>query len=272
MPDHDLVGGVAVEHGGNPSSDALCLGHYQGVAAAERPGAFVWPDYRRALLGAAGVPDERLDAASHLLAAAMAGPALSVWSTRLPGAGRGTGPVATEAQFGDRLQLRRDRRDAARRPRPLPGRRRPGVEMVAIVDSGAVGVAKPMRASSPWPWPGSAAAPSTASMWATRSTPTWTGRRAAGTSSPPRSDRLVPGHRSRARPGPRGRGDAGRRRGWPLTDGDEGAYLTIPPLVIASTSRARSTSSSDMRPRSSTTVRRSFPSAMDCLMTLPASS
>jgi putative hydrolase of the HAD superfamily len=144
MPDHDLVGGVAVEHGGRPSFDALCLGHYQGVAAAERPGAFVWQDYCRALLGAAGVPDDRLDAARDSLGTALAGPAQAVWTTALPGAREGLAQlVATatelaivsnsdgtvETLLGD---LGLCQVGAGR-----------GVAMGAIVDSGAVGVAKP---------------------------------------------------------------------------------------------------------------------------------
>ena len=47
---------------------------------------------------------------------------------------------------------------------------------------------------------------------------------------------------------------------------------TMPPLVMARTSRARSTSSSVSRPISSTTVRRSFPPATAALTTLAACS
>ena len=144
MPDHDLVGGLATDHGGRPSSDALCQGHYLGVAAAERPGAFVWQDYRRALLAAVGVPDDRLDAASHLLAAAMSGPAHSVWTTRLPGAREGLAQLAGTA--AERAVVSNSDGTVETLLADLglcqvgPG---PGVAMGAIVDSGAVGVAKP---------------------------------------------------------------------------------------------------------------------------------
>ena len=47
------------------------------------------------------------------------------------------------------------------------------------------------------------------------------------------------------------------------------AQPTTPPLVIASTSRARSTSSSLSRPISSTTLRRSFPPAKAAFTTSP---
>ena len=49
-------------------------------------------------------------------------------------------------------------------------------------------------------------------------------------------------------------------------------YLTMPPLVMAMTSRALSTSASVSRPRSSTTSLRVLFSLSDCLMTLAASS
>jgi putative hydrolase of the HAD superfamily len=144
MPDHDLVGGIALEHGGRPSSDALCQGHYQGIAAAERPGSFVWPDYRRALLEAAGVPDARLEAAGVSLRDAMAGPAQSIWTTSLPGAREGLAQLAgTDADLavvsnsdGTVETLLADLGLC----QVGPGR---GVAMGAIVDSGAVGVAKP---------------------------------------------------------------------------------------------------------------------------------
>jgi putative hydrolase of the HAD superfamily len=144
MPDHDLVGSVALDHGGQPSSDAMCLGHYQGIAAGERVGDFAWPDYRRALLRAAGVPEDRLDAASVSLGQAMAGPAQSVWTTRLPGAREGLAQLArTDATLavvsnsdGTVETLLADLGLC----QVGPGR---GVAMEAIVDSGAVGVAKP---------------------------------------------------------------------------------------------------------------------------------
>jgi putative hydrolase of the HAD superfamily len=94
MPSHELVGVVAADHGADPDGADLTRGHYEGVAAGERPGGFDWDAYRRALLTRAGVPGHRLDAAAAALAQAMTAPAVSVWSTVLPGVREGLARLA----------------------------------------------------------------------------------------------------------------------------------------------------------------------------------
>jgi putative hydrolase of the HAD superfamily len=144
MPDHDLIGAVARDHGGSPSADALCQGHYQGVAAAERPGGFAWDDYRRTLMRAAGVSDARLDAASRRLAETLAGAADAVWTTRLPGSREGLAQLAAAAPVLAVVSNSDGTVETLLADLAIcqvgPGA---GVEMKTIVDSGAVGVAKP---------------------------------------------------------------------------------------------------------------------------------
>jgi putative hydrolase of the HAD superfamily len=144
MPDHDLIGRIAVAHGGRPSPDALSRGHYHGIAAGELPGAFTWNAYRRAVLDAVGVPAAEIAAAADELGAAMEGAATGVWTTLLPGAREGLAQLAgtgadlavvsnadgtVETLLADLALVQVG-----------PG---PGVGMGAIVDSGAVGVEKP---------------------------------------------------------------------------------------------------------------------------------
>lgn len=144
MPSHRIVGGAALAHRGDPTAAAMFRGHYEGVAAAERPGGFVWDDYRRALLAAAGVPAGDLDAAAGALAEEMADPALVVWNEVLPGVPAGLGALAATGvalavvsnSDGTVAALLADLALAQVGPGP-------GTPVRAIVDSGAVGVAKP---------------------------------------------------------------------------------------------------------------------------------
>jgi putative hydrolase of the HAD superfamily len=144
MPDHGLVGGVARDYGGRPSPENLCRGHYEGIAAAERSGRFVWDDYRRALLGAAGVPDDGLAAATASLGATLAGAADTVWTTTLPGAREGLARLAGTAAALAVVSNSDGTVEALLGDLGLcqigPGA---GVAMGAIVDSGIAGVEKP---------------------------------------------------------------------------------------------------------------------------------
>jgi putative hydrolase of the HAD superfamily len=144
MPDHDLIGRIALDHGGRASSDAMVQGHYLGVAAAERPGHFVWDEYRRTLLHALGVSEARVADASGALGAAMARPAHAVWTTRLPGALEGLAQLAGTATALAVVSNSDGTVETLLSDLGLcqvgPG---PGVVMQTIVDSGAVHVEKP---------------------------------------------------------------------------------------------------------------------------------
>jgi putative hydrolase of the HAD superfamily len=144
MPAHALVGGIASGYGGRPGTDALHRGHYEGVAAGERPGGFDWADYRRALLGAAGVPDDRLDAAQAELGRAMKAPADTVWAELLPGATQGlTRLGATGVALAVVSNADGTVGALLRRLGLVQVGAGDGVAVTIVVDSGAVGVEKP---------------------------------------------------------------------------------------------------------------------------------
>jgi putative hydrolase of the HAD superfamily len=144
MPSHETVGAVAASHGGTPMTAALERGHYEGVAAGERPGGFDWRDYRRTLLRSAGVPSERVEDAQAALRRAMAAPAKTVWCQVLTGAVDGLQrlekagvPVAIVSNAdGTVAELLRELHLA----QVGAGH---GLPLGALVDSGAVGVEKP---------------------------------------------------------------------------------------------------------------------------------
>jgi putative hydrolase of the HAD superfamily len=103
------------------------------VAAAEVPDGFDWSAYRRALLRAAGVGPDRIEAAQQALGLELSGPARSVWTRILPGACEGLDRLAASGlPFGVVSNSDGTIEESLRRL---------GLELV--IDSGAVGVAKP---------------------------------------------------------------------------------------------------------------------------------
>lgn len=144
MPRHDVVGRIAADHGGDPSEEKLVQGHYRGVAAAEQDGDFSWADYRRTLLGLAGVPDAQLAAADRQLAELLARPARDCWRQPLPGAVSGLRRLAATGVALAIVSNCDGTAEALLSDLGVcqvgPGA---GVEVGAIIDSQVVGVAKP---------------------------------------------------------------------------------------------------------------------------------
>jgi putative hydrolase of the HAD superfamily len=144
VPNHELVGRVAREHGGRPVPASLGRAHYEGVAAAERPGGFVWDDYRRAVLATVGVPPDALDGAADALGTGMEARAAVVWTTVLPWARTGLAALgatgASLAVVSNSDGTVEDLLFQLGLAQVGPG---PGQTVRAVVDSGAVGVEKP---------------------------------------------------------------------------------------------------------------------------------
>lgn len=144
MPNHRVVGEVATLHGGRDDPAALVRGHYEGVAAGERPDGFDWASYRVALLRRAGVSEDRVEAAGGELGAALAAPASSVWTTVLPGAAVGLRMLAAT---GVALGIVSNADGTVAQVLAELGLAQvgagPGVPVTVIADSAVVGVDKP---------------------------------------------------------------------------------------------------------------------------------
>lgn len=147
LPDHGIIGEALSRAGvgGPPDPDALDRAHYAGVdALVDWPEveAGIWTAYERAYALEAGVPEDRLDDAIAELDVAFA--VDGIWSRLIPGsldglrALAGTGLTLAIVSNSDGTLERRLRAEGICQAGPGPG-----VPMAIVVDSDAVGVAKP---------------------------------------------------------------------------------------------------------------------------------
>jgi putative hydrolase of the HAD superfamily len=153
MPDHQMIRDLVAAHGGTPEPGSLDHAHYEGIAAGEAAVArgedFDWAEYRRAILLAAGLPEDQVEAASADLDAALSGPSVGVWKQRLTGAAEGLAqlaeldiPLAIVSNSDGSIEtLLRELQLAHLRSGAGPAG--VGTPMEIIIDSKVVGVEKP---------------------------------------------------------------------------------------------------------------------------------
>jgi putative hydrolase of the HAD superfamily len=145
LPNHDLVLEALRRAGVEADADRLDRAHYVGVAALERwPGSEngIWRAYEEAYAKEVRVPDDRLEQAIAELDAAFLGPGM--WSRVVPGS---VEALRTLADTGLSLAIVSNA-DGTLEERLAnegicqvgPGR---GVPVTVVLDSAAVGVAKP---------------------------------------------------------------------------------------------------------------------------------
>jgi putative hydrolase of the HAD superfamily len=145
LPDHGLVGDALRRAGVDVDTRRLDRAHYAGVAAlvdwpSEDDG--IWRAYQVAYAAAAGVPDTRLEDAVAELDAAFTSP--GIWSRVVPGsvdalrALQTTGVALAIVSNSDGTLERRLRAEGICQVGAGVG-----VPVAAVIDSGAVGVAKP---------------------------------------------------------------------------------------------------------------------------------
>jgi putative hydrolase of the HAD superfamily len=147
LPDHRIVGKALLRVGVDAGPDRLDRAHYAGAEALT-----VWPEgdirlglwtaYERAYAREVGVPDDRLDEAVAELDVAFA--EKGVWSRLVPGSLDGLAALAatgvTLAIVSNSDGTLEDRLRAEGICQVGPGA---GVPMAIVIDSDAVGVAKP---------------------------------------------------------------------------------------------------------------------------------
>jgi putative hydrolase of the HAD superfamily len=147
LPDHRIVGEALLRIGVDAGPDRLDRAHYAGAEALAvwpeseiRLG--VWTAYERAYALEAGVPDDRLDEAVAELDVAFA--EKGVWSGPAPGSLQGLRALAATgvklAIVSNSDGTLEDRLRAEGICQVGPGA---GVPMAIVIDSDAVGVAKP---------------------------------------------------------------------------------------------------------------------------------
>jgi putative hydrolase of the HAD superfamily len=147
LPDHDIIGAALRRVGVDADPDRLDRAHYAGAKALEvwpkgdvRQG--LWAAYERAYAEEAGVPSGRLDEAVIELDLAFA--EKGVWSQLAPGSMDGlralaaTGVILAIVSNSDGTLEERLRAEGICQVGPGPG-----VPMAIVIDSDAVGVAKP---------------------------------------------------------------------------------------------------------------------------------
>jgi len=142
VPNPALVGQLASAHGGTDDVAALIRAHFAAIAAADNGTAMDWLRYEHELLVGAGVPAERIDIAAA--AVTLAYTERNIWDYPLPGAPEG---LARLAATGLHLAIvsnsdgtvEQTLRDTA----ICQVGDGPGVPIEVLLDSHAVGVAKP---------------------------------------------------------------------------------------------------------------------------------
>lgn len=152
LPDHARIGGALRRLGVDIEPDDLDRAHYEGVAALgdsvdatldhHGDGSAVWHAYNRAYAKVCGVPDGALDAATDvLLAEHRLG---DVWTRVIPGA---RAALVELAEMGMALAIVSNADGTVERQLRDDGICQvgagPGVEVGIVLDSGAVGIAKP---------------------------------------------------------------------------------------------------------------------------------
>lgn len=153
LPDHTRIGGALRRLGIEIDPDDLDRAHYEGVAALAAPsgsavldhhgdGSAVWHAYNRAYASVCGVPDEALDEATQVLLAEFG--LGDVWTRMIPGAHAALvelaelGVALAVVSNADGTVEQQLREDGICQVGPGAG-----VEVGIVLDSGAVGMAKP---------------------------------------------------------------------------------------------------------------------------------
>ena len=143
VPDHGLLAWFLAEAGVEADRDRMDDAHYHGVAAVDRArsAAETFGDYIGGYLDALGVPPDRTGAARRALTTIVVPP---VWRQPIPGAVAAARRLAAAglalAVTSNADGTVADSLARAEIAQCGPG---PGVELVCVSDSGALGMAKP---------------------------------------------------------------------------------------------------------------------------------